>query len=224
MPYPGPLHPGPLPLWQATADLYFCRIHSNTVLSQSLWGLWDLVHTRFAWVLWVSLAGKGFDSKCNFTLPTILLGLLLCPWTWCIFFLLDPTFTPHCHCSICFFPPSRTYYHQHTLFCLLFIIIHSSNKLIPKSRDTYMFFSLINSKYLEQCLAHTIAVCIQTCCLDECCYVKSLQFILYKIIVYIICIQWLFSVLWMHACMLSCFVNACWVSLVISNSLWPHRL
>ena len=28
----------------------------------------------------------GFDSKCNFAPPTILLGLLLCPWTWGIFF------------------------------------------------------------------------------------------------------------------------------------------
>ena len=28
------------------------------------------------------LAGMGFDSKCNFTPPTILLGLLFCPWMW----------------------------------------------------------------------------------------------------------------------------------------------
>ena len=28
-------------------DLYFRRRHPNTVLSQSLWGLWVLVHTRF---------------------------------------------------------------------------------------------------------------------------------------------------------------------------------
>ena len=28
-----------------------------------------------------SLVGMGFDSKCNFTPPTIFLGLLLCPWT-----------------------------------------------------------------------------------------------------------------------------------------------
>ena len=28
-------------------DLYLCRRHSNTVLSQSLWGLWVLVHTRY---------------------------------------------------------------------------------------------------------------------------------------------------------------------------------
>ena len=39
MPYPGLLHPESLPLQQSTADLYLCRRHSNTVLSQSLWGL-----------------------------------------------------------------------------------------------------------------------------------------------------------------------------------------
>ena len=51
---------------------------SNTVLSQSLGGLWALVHTRYVWALWASLAGMEFDSKCNFAPPTILLGLL-CP-------------------------------------------------------------------------------------------------------------------------------------------------
>ena len=30
MPYPSLLHPEPLPLWQATADLYLHRRHSNT--------------------------------------------------------------------------------------------------------------------------------------------------------------------------------------------------
>ena len=30
----------------------------------------------------MSLAGTGFDSKHEFTTPTIFLGLLLCPWTW----------------------------------------------------------------------------------------------------------------------------------------------
>ena len=29
------------------ADPYLCRRHSNTVLAQSFWGLWVLVHTRF---------------------------------------------------------------------------------------------------------------------------------------------------------------------------------
>ena len=39
--------PEPLPLQQATADPYLHRRHSNTVLAQSLWGLWVLVCTRF---------------------------------------------------------------------------------------------------------------------------------------------------------------------------------
>ena len=37
--------------------------------------------------LQVSQAGMGFDSKCNFAPPTILLGLLFWPWMWGIFFL-----------------------------------------------------------------------------------------------------------------------------------------
>ena len=77
----------------STADLYLCRRHSNTVLSQSLWGLWVLVCTRFVWALWASLAGMGFDSKCDFTLHIILLGLLLCPWRWGISFWWNPTFS-----------------------------------------------------------------------------------------------------------------------------------
>ena len=43
------------------------------------------------WCTQALLASMGFDSKCNFTPPTILLGLL-CPWTWGIFFWWDPTF------------------------------------------------------------------------------------------------------------------------------------
>ena len=69
-------------LQQSTADPYLLRKPSNTVLSQSLWGLWGLVHTRYFWALWESLVDMGFDSKQNFTPPTILLWLLLCPWTW----------------------------------------------------------------------------------------------------------------------------------------------
>ena len=82
MPYPSLLHPEPLPPRQSTADPYLHRSHSNTVLSQSLWSLWVLVFTRYVWALWASLVGMGFDSKCNFTPSTILLGLLLCPWMW----------------------------------------------------------------------------------------------------------------------------------------------
>ena len=32
------------------------------------------------------LRGVAFDSKRDFTPPTVLLGLLLCPWTWVVFF------------------------------------------------------------------------------------------------------------------------------------------
>ena len=53
----------------------------NTVLSQSLWGLWVLVCTRLVWALWVSLVEMGLDSKYDFTPPPILL-CLLCPWMW----------------------------------------------------------------------------------------------------------------------------------------------
>ena len=35
----------------------------------------------------MSLVGMEFDSKCKFAPPTILLGRLLCPWTWGISFL-----------------------------------------------------------------------------------------------------------------------------------------
>ena len=80
MPHPGLLDPEPLSPQQSTADLYLLRRHPNTVLSQPLWGLWILVCTRYVLALWASLVGLGFDSKCDFSSPTILLGLLLCPW------------------------------------------------------------------------------------------------------------------------------------------------
>ena len=44
MPYPGLLHAEPLPLWQATADLFLLRRHSNTVLAQSLGSLGPGAH------------------------------------------------------------------------------------------------------------------------------------------------------------------------------------
>ena len=67
MPYPGLLHPEPLLLWKSNAD-------TNRALSQSLWGLWVLVHIRFVRALWASQAGIGFDSKWNFVPPTICWG------------------------------------------------------------------------------------------------------------------------------------------------------
>jgi len=54
------------------------RRHSNTVLSQSLWGLWVLLCTRFLWAFWAFLVEMGFDSKCDLAPPTVLLELLLC--------------------------------------------------------------------------------------------------------------------------------------------------
>ena len=70
--------------WPCGSPPYLYRRHSNPVLSQSLWGLWVLVCTRFVWALRVSLVGMGFDSKHDFTPPIILMGLLLCPWVWVI--------------------------------------------------------------------------------------------------------------------------------------------
>ena len=52
-----------------------------------------LVYAKFVWALWVSLAGMRFDSKCNFSPSTILLGLLLCPWMWGVIFWWDATFS-----------------------------------------------------------------------------------------------------------------------------------
>ena len=39
LPFPSLWHPEPLSVWQTTANLYLHRRHSNTALSQSLWGL-----------------------------------------------------------------------------------------------------------------------------------------------------------------------------------------
>ena len=72
-PAPAAVHCWPVPLQE-----------THTVLSQSLWGLWVLLCTRFVWALWASLASMGFDYKCDFAPPIALLGLLLYPWTWSI--------------------------------------------------------------------------------------------------------------------------------------------
>ena len=64
---------------------------SKASLAQSLWqgrlGLGGhkilLESSKYLWQV------MGLDSKCNFAPPTILLGLLLCPWNWDIFFLVD---------------------------------------------------------------------------------------------------------------------------------------
>lgn len=87
MPYPGLLHPDPLPLQQTTADL--C-LHGNL---QTLKGRSDSVsvdslgaHKILFEPSGESLVGTGFDSKCNFAPPAVLFGLLLCSWMWSVFF------------------------------------------------------------------------------------------------------------------------------------------
>ena len=87
MPEPRLLHPEPLQMRQATADPHLHRRHTNT--QRQVWlslcgASWFT--QGFVWALRVSLVGTGFDSECDFTPPTILLGLLLCPWMWGIFF------------------------------------------------------------------------------------------------------------------------------------------
>ena len=85
MSYPGLLHPEPLPLQQATADPYLRGGSTQVWLSLcGVSGSWCA--QGFVGVLLASLAGMGFDSKCDFAPPTILLGLLLCPWMWDTFF------------------------------------------------------------------------------------------------------------------------------------------
>ena len=69
------LHPEPLPLWQSTADPYSIGDTQTQLCLSFCGGLWVLVHTRFVWALWASLAGMGFDFKCHFAPPTNLLGL-----------------------------------------------------------------------------------------------------------------------------------------------------
>ena len=46
---------------------------------------------------WASVEGMGFDSKHDFTPPTVFLGLLICPWTWGIF-LVGSNISPVNHC------------------------------------------------------------------------------------------------------------------------------
>ena len=47
----------------------------------------------FVCTLWASLVGMRFDSKHNFVPPSVLLWLLLCPWTQSIFLWWDPRFS-----------------------------------------------------------------------------------------------------------------------------------
>ena len=93
---PALLQPEALPLSQAAADKCLPRRHSNP--PQQVWlslcgvSVSWCAHS-FVWGLQASLVHMGFDSKCDFTCPTTLLGLLLCSWTWGIFPWWDPIFS-----------------------------------------------------------------------------------------------------------------------------------
>ena len=78
----GLLQPESLSLWQATVDPYLHRRHSN--IQRQVWlslceapGTW--CPQGFVWALQTSLAGIGFDFKCEFSPPTLLLEFLLFP-------------------------------------------------------------------------------------------------------------------------------------------------
>ena len=82
MPYPSLLHPEPLSLCRPPLTRNSIGDAQTQFRLSLCGGPWVLVCTRFVWALWASVVGMGFDSKCEFTPPTILLGLLLCCWTW----------------------------------------------------------------------------------------------------------------------------------------------
>ena len=74
------LQPEPLFPWKATA--FTGDTHSKSGLVQSLWGL--LVCARHC-LSPLSLAGMGFDLKCDFIPPTVLLGFSFPLGVGCLF-------------------------------------------------------------------------------------------------------------------------------------------
>ena len=90
MPYPSLLHTEPLPLLQPTANPYLLRRHSNTVLSQSLWGLWDLC-----------TQGMSEPSECLWRVRGLVLNtiLALLPSCWGFSLALGHTVSPQSHSS-----------------------------------------------------------------------------------------------------------------------------
>ena len=80
MSYPGLLHPEPLLLQQSTADLYLSG-DTQTQYYLSLCGVLDPGAYK---ICLNPLAGVQFASEGDFAPPTILLGLILCPWPWII--------------------------------------------------------------------------------------------------------------------------------------------
>ena len=80
-------------LWQATVDPYLCRRHSDTILPQTLWGLWVLVCSRFVWALQASLVGMGLILNAILPLFLSCWGFSFAPGHGISFFWWDLTFS-----------------------------------------------------------------------------------------------------------------------------------
>ena len=81
--------------YPCTRPLLTCTSTGDSNIQRLIWpGLCGVSWCAqdFVWALRASLASMGFESKCDFAPPTVLLGLFLCLWTWGIFFWWDPTF------------------------------------------------------------------------------------------------------------------------------------
>ena len=130
---PGLLQPASLSPWQATTDPCPHRKHSNTQRqsgSVSVGSLGPGTHivlfepSKNLWWVW------GFDSKSDFTPSTVLLGLLLCPWTWGIFFWWDP-YSPIDGClAVCCNFAVFARENEHTSFYSTILLWHCSVMLL----------------------------------------------------------------------------------------------
>ena len=86
---PGP-HGRPLLTHASTGDAQTLKGRSGSVsVGLLVLGAHKVLFepSEHLWQVW------GLILNVIFAPPTILLGLLLCPWTWCIFFWWDPTFS-----------------------------------------------------------------------------------------------------------------------------------
>ena len=77
-----------------------------------------------------SLAGMRFDSKHDFAPPTLLLGLLFCPWMWGIFFWWDTAFSCwQCSAASCNF---RVLTGEDEHMSFYFTILKTCRLIIPR--------------------------------------------------------------------------------------------
>ena len=125
----GLLHPEPLLLQQATGDPYLHRRHSDTQRQVwlSLCGVsGSCCKQGFVWAFQTSLVGMEFDSKCYFTPPTIILGLLLCLWKWNTFLVGANILLSMCSAKSCNFGVLAGE-DEHTSFYSAILYLHFSH-------------------------------------------------------------------------------------------------